>query len=155
METIIQILAATVGTIGFCLMFNTNPKHIVIPAIGGGLCWAIYLYMRHLGLSIFLATFIASALIGIYGEIFAHLCKMPTTVCFMPSCVPLIPGSNLYYALGGLLARDWTVLRENTTLLVWYAIGIAAGLALIYELDSVRLRIEARIALRRGDGAKV
>lgn len=144
-KIIIQIVAAAVGTFGFCLIFHVDRRHILVPTIGGGLCWAIYIFLnRVVGLPLFPATFLTSLIIGIYGEVMAHIRQVPTTVYFIPSCIPLIPGGNLYYMLTGLLAADYVLASKNAIQLVLYTIGIASGLAVVMELDHMRRQIKER-----------
>ena len=141
----IQILAATVGTFGFCLTFHVDRRHILVPTIGGGLCWAIYLFLSNvLHLSLFPATFVTSFLIGVYGEIMAHWRAVPTTVYFIPSCIPLIPGGNLYYMLTGLIDADYVSASKNAVQLVLYTLGIASGLAVVMELDHMRKQLRVK-----------
>lgn len=125
------------GTLGFCLIFNVTGKHIIFPTIGGGICWGAFLLLRYAGLSVFAATFFSAALIGVCGEIISIIYKMPTTVFIIPACVPLIPGSNLYYALSALISKDWEQLESNTEYLGIYALGIAVGLAAVFEISHI------------------
>lgn len=144
-KILIQIVAAMVGTFGFCLIFHVDRRHILVPTIGGGLCWAIYLFLNRVaGLSLFPATFLTSLLIGTYGEIMAHVRHVPTTVYFIPSCIPLIPGGNLYYMLTELIDADYTAASKNAVQLVLYTLGIASGLAVVMELDHMRRQIKER-----------
>ena len=133
MKYLLQIVYASLGTLGFCLVFNIEKRHAIIPAIGGGVCWGAYLLFRHCGLSLFTSTFFASALIGLLGELISVLYSIPPSVFDVPACIPLIPGSNLYYALASLIARDYTGWKDNTVSLALYAIGIATGLAVVME----------------------
>lgn len=138
-EILIQIVSATVGTFGFCLIFHIDRRHILVPTIGGGLCWIIYLILTRVAmLSLFPAAFLTSFFIGVYGEIMSHWRGVPTTVYFIPSCIPLIPGGNLYYMLMGLIDADYAVASKNAVQLVLYTLGIAAGLAVVMELDHMR-----------------
>ncbi|MCQ2523363.1 MAG: threonine/serine exporter family protein [Lachnospiraceae bacterium] len=134
-RNIVQVLTAMVGTLGYCMVFNSRPRTMIITMFGGGLCWATYLLTRYLGCDVFVAAFMATLVIGIYGEISAHLVKVPTTVFFIPACIPLIPGRNLYYSALGILARDWRILSENLILLSLTAVGISFGFALVIECD--------------------
>lgn len=141
----IQILAAAVGTFGFCLTFHIDKKQLWVPTLGGGLCWALYLFIEDvMGLPLFAATFLTALLIGIYGEIMAHLRAVPTTVYFIPSCIPLIPGGNLYFMLTGLLDSDYAKASQNAEQLVLYTLGIASGLAVTIELDHIRRVLAGR-----------
>lgn len=128
-----------VGTFGFCLIFHIDRKQLWVPTVGGGLCWALYLFLEGvMRLPLFPATFLTALLIGIYGDIMAHLRAVPTTVYFIPSCIPLIPGSNLYYMLTGMLAADYAAASKHAVRLVLYTVGIASGLAVTMELDHIR-----------------
>ena len=123
-----------------------------MPTIGGGICWGLYLLFIQAGASVFTAVFLSAACIGLIGEISAYHFKMPTTVCFMPACVPLIPGSSLYYMLRGMISQNWEAARQQFILLVLYALGIALGLALIPELNHIRVTLNGVRGVR-GDGS--
>ena len=43
MNGVIQILAATLGSCGFAIVFQIKPKHIKFVAVGGALSWLSYL----------------------------------------------------------------------------------------------------------------
>ena len=141
MQVVIQILASIGATLGFCLMFHTEKEHLLIPSLGGGLCWGAYLLFVHLGCSIFPATFFASFLVGIYGVVSSYLSRVPTTVYFIPCCIPLIPGGNLYYTIMALIRQDWLDARNNAIQLGLFALGISLGLALAMELDYMRRKL--------------
>ena len=42
-ESVIQLIAALVGGVGFGLLFGMHPRHLLPSALGGVLAWAIYL----------------------------------------------------------------------------------------------------------------
>ena len=140
-----QIAYATVATYGFCLIFHIDWKSALCGALGGGICWGLYLLFVRVGLSIFWATFFSAACIGLYGELLARLLKQPTTVFFVPGCIPLIPGSNLYYMLSGMIGRDWALCNEQGTLLLLYLLGISLGLAAVLEFASIFRKLRIRI----------
>lgn len=137
LKYVIQIIAAGVGTLGFCLTFNMKKKYIAITSVGGMICWAFYLLLQALSAKVFLSTLVAAILVGIYGEIFARIMKVPTTVLFIPACVPLIPGGNLYYLTLAMISSDWPKCINNLVLLSLYALGIALGLAVVSEFEKV------------------
>ena len=105
--------------------------------VGGFLCWATFLLMQYGGFSIFVSTLMSAFVVGIYGEIFAYILKVPTTILFIPVCLPLIPGKNLYYSAMAIIASDWTGFQDNIVLLILYAVGIAIGLAVVVELERI------------------
>ena len=137
MQTIIQILAACFGTVGFCMAFHMRKKLIFFPAIGGILCWASYLFFQSRGIAVFVSTVLSAMIVGLFGNVVAHLIKVPTTILFIPACVPLIPGRNLYYMAISMLFSNWNLFFNNLVLLSLYAVGISLGLAFVGELDKV------------------
>lgn len=148
-RSIIQVIAAAVGTLGFCLVFNMKKKYLAIPAVGGMICWSIYLYLQSLSVGVFAATLLASMVMGLYGEILARVIKVPTTILFIPACVPMIPGGNLYYLALAMISSDWDQCIKNLTLLSLYAIGIAFGLAIISELEKMIMNAKKQIRARK------
>ena len=147
---ILQLIAAAGGTLGFCLMYNLKTKYIWIPMIGGFLCWSIYLLLQALGTNAFVSALAAAFAVGVYGEIFARIVKVPTTLLFMPACIPLIPGGHLYYSALAVLASEWSVFEAHLVLLIQCAVGIAVGLAIVVELEKLILKISETKKQRRG-----
>lgn len=139
-ERVVQLVAAALGTLGFCLIFNLRKKYIAVSTVGGFLCWGIFLLLQGHGLSIFVSTLITAVLVGMYGELFAYLLKVPTTILFTLACVPLIPGKNLYYSVLAIISSNWADFTSNIVLLILYAVGIALGLALVVELEQITKR---------------
>lgn len=136
-ERIVQLVAAALGTLGFCLIFNLRRKYIAVSTVGGFLCWGIFLLLQGHGLSIFVSTLMTAVLVGMYGELFAYLLKVPTTILFTLACVPLIPGKNLYYSVLAIISSNWVDFTSNIVLLILYAVGIALGLAMVVELEQI------------------
>lgn len=147
---ILQLIAAAGGTLGFCLMYNLKTKYIWIPMIGGFLCWSIYLLLQALGTNAFVSALAAAFAVGVYGEIFARIVKVPTTLLFMPACIPLVPGGHLYYSALAVLASEWSVFEAHLVLLIQCAVGIAVGLAIVVELEKLILQISETKKQRRG-----
>lgn len=146
MERAVQLMAAALGTCGFCMIYNMRKKYMVVSTVGGFLCWATFLLMQYGGFSIFASTLMSALAVGIYGEIFAYLLKVPTTILFIPACLPLIPGKNLYYSAMALIASDWSAFQDNIVLLILYAVGIAIGLAVVVELEQIVKKLQKTIA---------
>ena len=59
-ERVVQLVAAALGTLGFCLIFNLRKKYIAVSTVGGFLCWGIFLLLQGHGLSIFVSTLITA-----------------------------------------------------------------------------------------------
>lgn len=137
MKSLMQIIAAGFSTVGFCMAFNMRKKFIPITAVGGIICWSGYLLMENRNYGVFISTLVAAILVGIFGDVVAHMMKIPTTIFFIPACIPMIPGKNLYYMALSMIASDWSRFMHNLELLALYTIGIALGLALVGEVDKL------------------
>jgi len=144
LQNLIQIFTAALGTLGFCIIFNLRKRYILIPTVGGILCWATVLLLEDYGCPTFVSALVASIAVGLFGECFSRIIKVPTTILFIPACIPLIPGGNLYYSARAMISSDWTSFNQNLVLLVSYALAIALGLAIVVELEKIIIKIGHR-----------
>ena len=125
-DELIQIIAATVGTVGFAYVFNTRGKKIFFAAFGGCLGWVLFLLLGFLIDSEILRYLIVSIMVSVYGEVMARVLKTPTTLFSIVCLVPLVPGSGLYYTMASALEGNMNnFLSKGTTTL-----GLAAALSL-------------------------
>ena len=129
-EMVIQILAATAGTVGFAVFFRVKKKHIFLAGLGGLLCWTLYLLSYHFSKSTFIASFVSSFFCSIYSEVLARLCKAPANVFLTPSIIPLIPGGSLYYTMTSLISNDIDEFGMNARLTCAYVFGITTGIVI-------------------------
>lgn len=137
LKSILQVVFAGIGTLGFGMSFNMRKKHIIIPTIGGVICWASYLIMLDITDMIFVSTLVSAIIIGVYGSVFSHVAKVPTTIMFIPACIPLIPGGNLYNMALAMISSDRIKFMTNFALLALYTIGISFGLAIVGEAEKI------------------
>ncbi len=144
--TIIQLLAAFIGTMGYAITFKLKDKQIFFAGLGSLMTWFIYLMTIKVTDNIFLCTFIASVFCAVYAEIMARIHKSPTTVYLTTGAMALIPGSRLYYAMTGVISGDNLMLVENGRLAGIIAIAISLGFVLIaictkyiFKMHSYRL----------------
>lgn len=129
---IIQLISAFIGSLGFCFVFNVRGKLVLPAAIGGMLCWGVYLlYESALG-GMFMPTLIASAFAALYGEVLARIFRAPAPVFLIPTVIALIPGSTLYYMMSCAVRQDWAMAREYGSQTGTYALGIAIGISLVW-----------------------
>ncbi len=145
MDSVLEILMAVVGTFGFCLIFNIRKSLLIYPCIGAALCWSVYLLAENSGFNCFAASCFSAMAVGVFGEIVARIVHAPTTVFFIPACVPLIPGSALYRTMFYAVRSDWTSFRRYGSLTIQCAMGIAAGLAVIQAVVLTEVKIKTML----------
>lgn len=142
MNTVIQLLSAFVGSLGFCLLFHVTMKYTFPAALGGFLCWGIYLISTGIFDGIFFPSLMTSAFCALYSEISARVFHTPATVFYIPAIIPLIPGSTLYYTMSYLVQKDITASQEYAAATAQYALGIACGSCLIWAVSDIVRKIE-------------
>lgn len=132
-EILIKIVAGTIATLGFAILFRLKPSHWAFAVLDGLLACVCYFAFTSLFGGSFLPNLLAAFVASVFAELFARICKAPSTVFILPGCIALVPGGTLYYAMSNLLSenRDVAVEYFLTTLTVGIAIGggiIAASL---------------------------
>lgn len=132
-QTVIALLSAFIGSLGFALIHNHVGVDIFFASLGGALTWGVFLLGGQFFANLFLINLLAAAFAALYSEIMARFRKLPATVFVVTSIIPLVPGSGLYDTLLGILEKnEQTPIYAVNTLLT--AAGIAAGIVLISVL---------------------
>ena len=134
MEAIIlKIIAGAIATLGFAILFRLKPSHWPFAVIDGLFaCVCVFAFKEVFG-GHFLPNLLAAFVASLFADVFARICKAPSTVFILPGCIALVPGEPLYYAMNNLLSEYRAVALEYflTTLTIGIAIGggiIAASL---------------------------
>lgn len=143
MNTVISIVAATLGTLGFALLFGLEKRLLGFAAFGGALTWGIYLAAGCLPeKGVFIPCFIAAVTAAGYSQISAYFIKIPTVILLAPSVLPIVPGADLYYTFLFLYRKEWDLFLSHgkDTLLSVFAISM--GMTLVYFIKTVYYRIK-------------
>lgn len=89
----------------------------------------------------FIACMTAMLALFIFCEIAAKLTKQPTTVILLPSTIPLLPGSAIYYTMLYAIHGSRELMMSYAKLTLFAGLGIALG-ALIGSAALTLLRRE-------------
>lgn len=127
-ESILQVIMAGVGTLGFSIYFRVREKNVAASTAAGIIGWAIYLLIFYFTEQLFLSNFVAAFLVYLYAEIMARILKAPSNIFLIPGIIPLLPGGTLYYTMQAIVEgdRDTSVLQGTQTAII--TVGIAAGI---------------------------
>lgn len=96
-KMILQILAAGLGTLSFCVLFRAPGKYFLTCGFVGSIEWIIYLMVYHYFENGTAATFCAALAIVILSRYFSVTRKCPMTMFLIPGIFPLVPGSAIYH----------------------------------------------------------
>lgn len=127
-ESLIQLLTAGIGTLGFSIYFRVSARNVAASTAGGVLGWAVYLLVYHFSQNLFLANFVAACTVYAWSEIMAHKLKTPVTIFLVTGSIPLLPGGLLYYTMNALIQNDTALFRENAVNALLVTFGLASGI---------------------------
>lgn len=133
-QNVLTIIASFLGSLGFSILYNVRGRRLLIPSIGGAVFWAIYLIFVHFVNNEYLGYFVVAMLITVYSEIWARILKTPATTVLVPTVIPLIPGSALYYAMDAALREDFAFFIFKAKAAIGLAIALAAGIMVATSL---------------------
>ena len=125
MPFVIKIIAGVISTVGFAIIFRLKPSHWVFAAVDGLVACVCYFAFTELIGGVFWPNALAALLTAFLAEIFARICKAPSTVFLLPGCIALVPGGTLYYTMSNFLSENYSEASEN--LLVTVEVGVAIG----------------------------
>lgn len=137
---LIQLLTAFISSLGFSMVFGLRRRFLGYAALGGLLCWGVYLGMDAWTHMEFLSCLLASSFAVVYAELLARWLKTPATLFVVPAILPLVPGGSLYYTMENVVhgRLDAARVYGQQTLIV--ALAIAAGISFVVALRELRAR---------------
>ena len=132
---IIKIVAGTIATLAFAILFKVKAKLLPYATFGGLVACVIYFILTDTIGGAFIPNVVAAFIVALLSEVFARIKKAASTVFLFPGCIALVPGGTLYYTMNSLLSKNYNEAFYYflTTLTVGIAIGggiIAASLVI-------------------------
>ena len=141
-EMIIKIIAGMFGTLGFAILFKLKARHLPFSIICGFVACIVYFPLSAVLDGIFVPNFFAAFSTAIMAEIFAIVCKTPTTAFLFTGCITLVPGSFLFYGMSSLLEQSYEQAANYFLMTLNVAIAIGGG---IIASSLVRIAIKTVI----------
>ena len=94
-----EIVLAFIGSYGPAILFNIERKNLIWAGLCGAIGWTAYRSVLDLSGSSIFAVFTAAIVISIISEVMAKILKTPSTVFYIPSLFPIVPGISAYYTV--------------------------------------------------------
>jgi uncharacterized membrane protein YjjB (DUF3815 family) len=91
-----EFVLAFLGSYAPAVLFNIERKNLVWAGLCGATGWAAYKYVLSLTSSNIFSVFVAAVVISLISEIMAKILKTPSTVFYIPSLFPIVPGISAY-----------------------------------------------------------
>ncbi len=133
---LLQCALAFAACAGFCLLYNTHGAGIALCCLGGALGWGVDLAVGLVTESAYLRVLAAAVVITVYAEAMARVRKYPITAYLVVSYFPLVPGTNIYYAMYYVMQGQRQLALESGI----QAFGLAACIAMGSLLVSTSVR---------------
>ena len=143
---LIQILSAGVAGIGFARIFHIRPKHLPAAFVGAALGWFLYLMTKQVWNSNAIGMMFAALSVTVYSEIGARILRMPVSVIYTPSIIPLIPGGHLYYCMRGFVTDSHADFLKYGSMLLEDTLSIVLGTMVVLTLVSAFMQKRKRKA---------
>jgi uncharacterized membrane protein YjjP (DUF1212 family) len=154
LNLISDMALAGIVTCGFAVYYNTPWSLVPMAAVGGVLGHGIRFLALDWGCRPEAAAFLGGLMVGIGSGWMARTRKTPVAVIAFAGAVTMMPGLNLYRALGGAVQLAWSGARTEPVALaatlgnalqaVLIIVGLALGLILgaravlaIFKTDQV------------------
>ncbi len=132
---LISLAACVPAAFGFALFFNVRRSLLALATIGGVCTWGIYLVMNEYVIhDAFMPTFIAAIFAAVLSQVVSKQLKVPVSVVFITSVIPLIPGRALYFTMKCALLGSWTQCGEFALLTLQPVLGIALGISFVWAI---------------------
>jgi uncharacterized membrane protein YjjB (DUF3815 family) len=127
-DTLIEILAAFAGTVGYGALFNVRGKKLLFAGLGGMCGWIIYLLLNTVIANEIICCLIVAVITSAYSEILARVLKTPATTFYIATLMPLIPGSALYYSINAAVGGDLQGFIHHISRTVEFAAALSVGI---------------------------
>lgn len=94
-----QALCSFISSIGFVVLFQAEPRHLIPCGAVGASAWFVYELVFAAGLSGALAIFLAALTASILSFMASRHLKTPVTVFFTGGIFCLVPGAGIFQAM--------------------------------------------------------
>jgi uncharacterized membrane protein YjjB (DUF3815 family) len=91
-----EFVLAFLGSFGPAILFNIERKNLVWAGLCGATGWAAYKNILIISNSNIFSVFVAAMVISLISEVLAKILKTPSTVFYIPSLFPIVPGISAY-----------------------------------------------------------
>ena len=122
----LQLAACFLGCTGFSMWLHVKKKYIVYCALGALITWLGYLLVSKYA-DLFFSFISASIICALYAEVMSRIKKCPAIIFRTIAILPLLPGTDFYYMMNGIVTGDTALYFAKKETLVLTCLGIALG----------------------------
>lgn len=145
---IIQLFFSLIAVYFTAAVCQSPKKLLKYTALIGGLGWFFYLvFLKDYNLMV--ATYLSSFVIATLSNIAAMFFKVPVTVFFIPSFIPLVPGATMYRAVYSYIMGESSVGNAYLIEALFIAVMIALAILTTDSLFRTFFLIKSKLQIRK------
>ena len=141
---VIKLIAVTVATIGFALIFGVPSKYYSYCGLIGGAGWLIYQVSLIRGMGETAAVFVATLGVILLSRRFAVRKRCPVTIFLISGIIPLVPGAGIYWAAYYIVTDQLGLAAESGFEAVKAVAAIVLGIVFVFELPQKIFRFPGK-----------
>lgn len=135
-----QILAATIGTVAFSVLYSVPRAYYPHCGFIGGAGWLVYcLLIPHSSAPE--ATFLAAVLVVFLSRLSAVWERCPVTIFLISGIFPLVPGGGVYWTAYYIVTDQMKLAAQTGFMALKVAVAIVLGIVLVFQLPQKVFRI--------------
>ncbi len=128
-----QILAATIGTVAFSVLYSVPRAYYPYCGFIGGAGWLVYcLLIPHSSPPE--ATFFAAILVVLLSRLSAVWERCPVTIFLISGIFPLVPGGGVYWTAYYIVTNQMELAAQTGFMALKVAVAIVLGIVLVFQL---------------------
>lgn len=145
---VLPVFYAFFASLGFALLFQIRGIEMVYTSLGGGLSWAVYLFVAHCfpAETDVRAYLFAAISIALYAEVMAIVRKRPALLYSTIAIFPIVPGAAILRTMEYLVQNETAKFVAQGVYSVQVSGAIAMGI--LFGSSAVRL-IRRAVSLHR------
>lgn len=131
MRVVLDLAANFILVLGFGILLQAPKNSLISIGLTGTISWGGFLMASNFADSVVFSTFIAAITVGVCGEVFARIHKLPATVFIVAGILPLVPGVPAYYMMYHMIEGDYLLGVEEAINTLMIAGAISFGIAIV------------------------
>ncbi len=128
-----QILAATIGTVAFSVLYSVPRAYYPYCGFIGGVGWLVYCLLIPRS-SPPEATFFAAILVVLLSRLSAVWERCPVTIFLISGIFPLVPGGGVYWTAYYIVTNQMELAAQTGFMALKVAVAIVLGIVLVFQL---------------------
>ena len=125
-----------VATATYAILNNAPRRELWACGLCGAAGWVVYYFVDRWTGSVTGGVFLGAVVATFLTRVFSYTHRAPSTLYLVPGVVPLVPGSQIYRTMEGILEDNIYHSFVNAVLTLKLAGVIAIGIMIVFTLPS-------------------